>query len=190
MPAPRPPGGFPVDEFPTAPSTPPRGPELIDPWKVNLQLLLTLFNVATNRYKDNKKDDDKDKCKIYSFKDKETECPNGRSHHIAPDRSWRSPGTRGQTTGKPSISTLVDAMLEDFLPGRGGGFYYADKMDEKNGQCICVSVSDHIAIHEVHYLRELALGELATPQWTATLEKLEGIDSDSVALITGCDGKK
>ena len=49
-------------------------------------------------------------------------------------------------------------MLDDFLPGRGGGYYYADKMDEKKGQCICVSEAEHKAIHVVHDRLEKAHG--------------------------------
>ncbi|MDQ1829723.1 hypothetical protein [Massilia scottii] len=191
FPVPRPPGGFPVDEFPTAPAapSPSPGPTLLDPG-VALLLLSTLANVLTNRYKDNKDEEEKDKCKVYPYSDAKKECPDGRSHHIVPDRSWRSPGTRGPNSGKISISALVDAMLDEVLPWRGGGYYYAGKMDEKKGQCICVTTAEHTEVHLLHDAAEKMVGEAATPKYTATLDELEEIGADSVSAVTKCDAKK
>lgn len=188
-PAPVPPGGVPVDEFPPARPAPFPEPFIIDP-KLMALMMLTIANALTNRYKDNKDDDEKDKCKIYPYSDAKKECPDGRSHHIVPDRSWRSPGTRGPNTGKISISALIDDMLDEYLPWRGGGYYYAGKMDEKKGQCICLTTKEHTEVHLLHDAAEKMVGEAATPQWTATLDQLEEIGADSVSAVTGCDQKK
>lgn len=190
FPGPKPPPGFPVDEFPATPGAPASGPVWVDPFKTNLLLLLTLMNVLAARYVDNKKEDDKEKCKIYPFSDAKKECPDGRSHHIVPDRSWRSPGTRRDSTGKISISAVVDAMLDKFLPDRGGGYYYAGKMDEKKGQCICLTVEQHLATHKIFDDLEETIGIHANPQWTASLDTIEKIGAKSVSLITKCNEAK
>ncbi|WP_167239661.1 hypothetical protein [Massilia genomosp. 1] len=140
--------------------------------------------------KDNQHDEDKEKCKIYSYREAEKECPNGRSHHIVPDRCWRSPGTRRQNTGRPSFGASIDELLDKFLAHRGGGYYYAGKMDEGKGQCICVTEEEHLAIHAVYDSLEDQYGGNAIPQWTATLEKLEGLGAVSVSAVTRCDESK
>ncbi|NHZ37948.1 hypothetical protein [Massilia rubra] len=189
LPAPRPAGGFPVDELPASPGAPPKGPVLLGPLDYYLALL-SLMNVATNRHRDNQNDEEKDKCKIYSYKDAQKECPDGRSHHIVPDRCWRSPGTRGPKTGKVSLGPMLDSILDEYLPGRGGGYYYADKMDEGKGQCICVSEEKHLAIHKMYDQSEKIVGEKAIPKWTATLDELEAVGAESVSAVTGCDENK
>lgn len=138
LPVPMPPGGFPIDELPASPGKPPRGPLMLGPPEY-YAALMGLLNVLTNRLKDNQNDEEDDKCKIYSYKDRNKECPGGRSHHIVPDRCWRSPGTRRQRTGIISYGTIVDQLLDKLLSDRGGGYYYANKMDDSKGQCICVS---------------------------------------------------
>ncbi len=189
LPMPMPPGGFPIDELPTSPGKPPRGPLMLGPPEY-YAALMGLLNILTNRLKDNKNDKEDDKCKIYSFKDAKKECPGGRSHHIVPDRCWRSPGTRRQKTGRISYGTIVDQLLDKFLADRGGGYYYAGKMDDDKGQCICVTEKEHLAIHQIYDALEHDLGQAADPQWTATLDKLEKIGADSVQEITGCNATK
>ncbi|UOD28007.1 hypothetical protein INH39_21310 [Massilia violaceinigra] len=186
LPMPQPPGGFPIDELPASPGEPPRGPLMLGPPEY-YAALMGLLNILTNRLKDNQNDQEDDKCKIYSYKDRDKECPGGRSHHIVPDRCWRSPGTRRQRTGIISYGTVIDQLLDKYLSSRGGGYYYAKKMDDEKGQCICVSEEQHAAIHKIYDSNEEIVGESADPQWTSTLENLEAIGSEAASTVTGCN---
>jgi hypothetical protein len=147
-------------------------------------------NVDTNRYKDNKRDED-NKCKLFPYSERGAECKDGNAHHIVPDRAWRSPGQRGSiSTGSELVNDGVDDLLQKMLPWRRGGYYYGARMDEETGLCICVPSEEHREIHKDYDQRERALGASNTPQWTAKLGDLEDMATTSVSKATGCDKAK
>lgn len=177
------PAGFPDEVDPLTGRRRPNGLDALGlvVWKL-------LENLLTNRYKDNKEDDDSPKCKLFPYKDKKQECKGGKAHHVVPDRCWRSPGTRGQWTNIPPIDAVIDDAMQE-LPGIGKlwkGGYYSTKMDEGNGLAICVTGAQHDAIHGMHDKAEKIIGDNANPKYTATLRQEEELGARAVSAATGC----
>lgn len=162
----------------------------------------TRDNISTNRNQDNEKNKDEQNCKLFEYRHRKTQCPNGNAHHAIPDHCWRMgnsvylslgraagnmlplPGALKTAAADKIAQTFEESMVES-------GRYYHANMGKQDGLSICVEGAGktliHGAIHTLFDDAEKKLGETGDPKWTAKLGNLEDAAAETISKETGCN---